>query len=826
MNFAINKGADVVTMSVGLNSDNDFEDAMDNAVNNGIVLVAASGNSGSSSIDFPASYSNVIAVGASLENDSRWSNSNYGSNLDLVAPGVASIIWSTDRPGSIGYDSGDYYEFGGASASAPHVEAVAGLIKAVDGTLTPSEIKTILHNTADKVSGMGGQSFTNEYGHGRPNALKAVYQAQRLAVQDQMVNFKSLDAEASGSNNSRRSVYQLSSSTYHIVFQSGSEIVYYKKLPWMTSQPILISENQTSDIGKNQNPNITIDTNGNLHAVWERKLYGQNYWKVYYSKSTDSGNTWSAPVVVADPGTNPQIMAYDAYYDNEIMLTYYYLNRIRARRYNHSTGNWDKWSSTDAIPNTSSYTSDYSAIASSKYNYTNFNVVYTNEYDNHIYHNQYNYTTSWGQLKNLSNIVPASSTKIHHSPSVSGDPSYASGASPAVHVAWARTWGSSNIVYHRWTSDLLNWPNVYYSTYYELQTKPSISGVGSIGNYEAYLVWEIQNNAGLAKQHFDGTNWSAPVTITSNGKFPSLSTGGSQAKYIYTDEYGPFYDVNLSCETLSKSVQTDPNFNPSDFEYQRSISFMDSTGAFIEFVVHAISEESDNAFVRSMNLNDFHQDSVDLSPPKALNVFQLSEINKGAGNSISFKLKIRGNRVAELFNGGNVPQLLIGRRNLFDNKRDLSSIAESFNSDFNTYSVKIDPDNIESGSGLISFDRYDFKKGVFASLGHNLVASTNTSTQEELADFSESEIENYSLSAYPKPLNPSTNISFTISEQAHVKLRVFDLLGREVAALVNAVRGPGEYTVPFNAGNLASGFYIYQLEAGDVVISKKLTVIK
>lgn len=169
---------------------------------------------------------------------------------------------------------------------------------------------------------------------GRLNALKAVYQAQRMAVQDEMVNFKSLDDDASSTNNSRRTVYESGPSAYHTVFQSGGEIVYFKKLPWMTTQPILISENQTTNFGKNQNPNITIDTNGNLHAVWERKAYGSDQWQVYYSKSTNDGSTWSTPAIVSPVGSepmNPQIVAYDAYYDNEMMLTYYYFDRIRAK---------------------------------------------------------------------------------------------------------------------------------------------------------------------------------------------------------------------------------------------------------------------------------------------------------------------------------------------------------------------------------------------------------------------------------------------------------------------------------------------------------------
>ncbi len=80
----------------------------------------------------------------------------------------------------------------------------------------------------------------------------------------------------------------------------------------MTTTPIIISEIQTDEFGKNQNPNITIDTNGNLHAVWERKAYGFDQWVVYYAKSTNDGVTWSTPEKVSPVWTepmNPQILA-------------------------------------------------------------------------------------------------------------------------------------------------------------------------------------------------------------------------------------------------------------------------------------------------------------------------------------------------------------------------------------------------------------------------------------------------------------------------------------------------------------------------------------
>jgi len=79
---------------------------------------------------------------------------------------------------------------------------------------------------------------------------------------------------------------------------------------------------------------------------------------------------------------------------------------------------------------------------------------------------------------------------------------------------------------------------------------------------------------------------------------------------------------------------------------------------------------------------------------------------------------------------------------------------------------------------------------------------------------------------YPNPFNPSTKISFSIAERSNVRLSVFNILGEQVATLVNEVKDAGSYKVEFNASNLPSGIYIYTLEAGRMKSSKKMMLIK
>ena len=79
---------------------------------------------------------------------------------------------------------------------------------------------------------------------------------------------------------------------------------------------------------------------------------------------------------------------------------------------------------------------------------------------------------------------------------------------------------------------------------------------------------------------------------------------------------------------------------------------------------------------------------------------------------------------------------------------------------------------------------------------------------------------------YPNPFNPTSRIDYQLPEASHVRLSVFDLLGREVAVLVNESMNAGSHFVNVDASNLSSGVYVYRLQAGGQVITRKMTLVK
>jgi hypothetical protein len=79
---------------------------------------------------------------------------------------------------------------------------------------------------------------------------------------------------------------------------------------------------------------------------------------------------------------------------------------------------------------------------------------------------------------------------------------------------------------------------------------------------------------------------------------------------------------------------------------------------------------------------------------------------------------------------------------------------------------------------------------------------------------------------YPNPFNPTTTIGYALPEAAAVRLVVYDVLGREVAVLVDGVRPAGRHEATFGAGGLPTGVYLYQLQAGSFTQTRRMLMVK
>ncbi len=136
---------------------------------NGMVHFAGAGNDSLESLGFPASLAVVNAVSAVHIDGELAYFSNWSPNLSVSAPGM--WIWTTDRTGSDGYDSGDYHYGSGTSYASPYAAGVAALILSVEPSLTAPEVEQKLYCTARD---LGDPGFDEKYGHGFVNAYNAV----------------------------------------------------------------------------------------------------------------------------------------------------------------------------------------------------------------------------------------------------------------------------------------------------------------------------------------------------------------------------------------------------------------------------------------------------------------------------------------------------------------------------------------------------------------------------------------------------------------------------------------------------------------------------
>jgi subtilisin family serine protease len=145
------------------------------ARNAGVVNFASSGNSGNTTIGFPASTSSVNAVGASSRNGQKASFSSYGSKIAFVAAGQS--IYTTDRTGTDGYGSGDYTTVDGTSFSSPYAAGVAALILSANPSLSAAQVETIMKTTCKDMGTVGFDTLT---GWGMLNVEAAVIAASPL----------------------------------------------------------------------------------------------------------------------------------------------------------------------------------------------------------------------------------------------------------------------------------------------------------------------------------------------------------------------------------------------------------------------------------------------------------------------------------------------------------------------------------------------------------------------------------------------------------------------------------------------------------------------
>jgi thermitase len=163
INWVSSQGARVISMSLGGGASTTLQNAVANAWSNGngAVIVAAAGNDGDATLNYPAAYAEVVSVAATDNRDARASFSNANADVEIAAPGVN--VLSTVR-------GGGYASFSGTSMATPHVSGVAGVLR----QLFPSDNAAAIRSRLDAaVNDLGPAGRDPSFGFGRVNLCKA-----------------------------------------------------------------------------------------------------------------------------------------------------------------------------------------------------------------------------------------------------------------------------------------------------------------------------------------------------------------------------------------------------------------------------------------------------------------------------------------------------------------------------------------------------------------------------------------------------------------------------------------------------------------------------
>jgi len=717
---------------------------------------------------YPAQYSNVIAVSGSQQDNNFVDDWNYGSFIDVNAPGrtdASTGLWSTDRNDSY---TDDIQKTSGTSFAAPQVSGLAALIKSINVSLTPGQLKTILENSADKV---GQYSYTsgknNRFGYGRINA----YEALKYTLENYggTLSGEVVFSEDITINQGKTLTIEPGAI---VKFASGKKLRIYGTL---------IAEGTESDsiifTSSNESPNP-----GDWYGiVFENGSSGS----VKYSKIKD------AYYGIRCNGSIPQI------YHVIISNNYYGI-------YSYNTGTSYATISHNEIQDNSLY---------GIYLYNSSPFIGYNEFNNNGYAGICCYNHS--------------SPSIHHNVitgTVSAIPSYAAIVccyySPA-YISYYSTGSGCNLItgnngngiYGDYNCNIFAyWNSIYGNNGYEVKAYQPCTITARYNWWGSYPP---------VPDEFNATN-GAFIDYTHALSYDPL---GGMAKSLASSRKG-----NPGADDDSNDFYFDDDLDLA-LQYQLEGKFEDAIIVYEEVIRKEIKTAKGRyALVRleecywRSNRNGFieylnekirpklsRKDSLFTGMTIEMEAHWLTTEGKNQ-IALSNLMKIRRNfpKNSEMdkhamFNMGVI---------YLNNLSDLSKAKEVFAEIAAKYPD--DPLVLDSKALLGELDEDDLKK-----------LRMQKPEEKERTEYRSSIPEEFILlHNFPNPFNAITTIKYGLPEGTKVNLKVFDVLGQEVTTLVAQHQSAGYHQVSWDASAYSSGIYFYQIRCGKFQEIRKMFLMK
>jgi hypothetical protein len=309
---------------------------------------------------------------------------------------------------------------------------------------------------------------------------------------------------------------------------------------------------------------------------------------------------------------------------------------------------------------------------------------------------------------------------------------------------------------------------------------------------------QLSNGSTMSNMYAESfQNTTSPYSFSTSSNLGSLSKTGNNK--IYSGREVIVSKDSIQYYYLLGDVSVDDNtIEPIDTDKNPDLSKVEKVNGFLRTEAFKLNDNSEFTF------------SVNYGVTDSINALK----NLSEKEYVAFRIELVDNSSNKII--GEYHKVVFSLKEIIGNGSESFKIDTKGIGDKEVYLRVVVEENIK---GEIAIANLHSEEGIFAKKGNIQFV--------ELSYSDENVISNYSLSQnYPNPFNPVTTISYQIPADGFVTLKVYDILGKEVASLVNEQKTSGRYNVQFDGSSLSSGIYFYKISSEGYVETKKLMLMK
>ena len=634
-------------------------------------------------------------------------------------------------------------------------------------------------------------------------------------------------SSTSTTSNSQRKIVQSSTGVWAMVYESSNQIWACRSTDgttWETEK--LISDNTTVYV--NGYPSIAV-SNNIAFIVWQGINWvggtGYDLGEIFIRSFDLTNNTLGSISQVAS--FIPDIQAFNANpvfdgswqpssnYDVK-MVAWREPSGIKVRYYNNG------WSSVSSVTGTNSNSYNPSIA---DYNGSTYILALEDQYNHLVKYTQATYGGSWS-FSTVTDIPPTD-WESNAKPQIT----LVYGSKPT--VVWTSrnnlVEGGASVHVRQKSSISGTWGNI---TSFSQTTTETLSPVidDYLNSTKMDVLWNIGNT--VYKGSYNGSSWSGPTVVTTSGGsgINVNKTASSQTRALWKLSSGSIAFNSIGIPKIASTDNTKLLYRINRHGIMDVSKLAHSSSGSIAFEIAWVGIPDENEDMKI----DFEQEgNKNLLSSKPFTVTATGKKLFFAGAVYGSKLNLSSDAVSKITEplakvsvkenktGRILEDIWIASPSMLLSVKD-GSFGEykEITVDLNKYVGKEIYLDVETAGKLNKISPLFVDDYLIVSDSANVNLGKGVGLITRLP-------ESYALMQnYPNPFNPSTIISYSLPNNTHIILKVFDVLGNEVATLINEEKPAGNYEVEFNASGLSSGIYFYRIQTEGFIDTKKLILLK